>query len=145
MTSYLDLPGLTGHVEIPVSLLSPPTAPTTSSSGQPSASTSATPPVSTLTKEKKKKHRFLASSDPLYRDLRDTNFSTVGKRLNKTARRLDEDYKVPLLYSLVYYMNIQFEDSSIGWVKQREVCRAAQRFRGQAGRPTKRAPMPSIA
>ena len=30
----------------------------------------------------------------MFSELRDLNFASVGKRLNKAARRLDEDYKV---------------------------------------------------
>jgi hypothetical protein len=50
--------------------------------------------VSTLNKEKKKKHHLTTATDPLFAELRDLNFSAVGKRLNKVAHRLDEDYKV---------------------------------------------------
>ncbi len=55
-----------------------------------------TPTAATLAKEKKKKHQLNAQTDPIYAELRDLNFSSVGRRLNKTARRLDEDYKVSL-------------------------------------------------
>lgn len=47
-----------------------------------------------LAKETKKKHHLDASTDPLFSELRDLNFSSVGKTLNKHARRLDDDYKV---------------------------------------------------
>ncbi|KAK0465485.1 Sec1-like protein [Desarmillaria tabescens] len=62
------------HVELPTSL----PAPTTSSG--------------TLRKENKKKYH-LSSSDALFGELRDLNFSAVGRRLNKVARRLEDDYK----------------------------------------------------
>ncbi|KAJ6623145.1 Sec1-like protein [Mycena sp. CBHHK59/15] len=77
------------QVELPISLITPPApvAPSASAS-QPSASAS-------LKKvEPKKKHHLTTSTDPLFAELRDLNFSSVGKRLNKVARRLEEDYKV---------------------------------------------------
>ncbi|KAI0828904.1 Sec1-like protein [Trametes gibbosa] len=81
------------HVELPVSLLTPPAA-----SGQAEASSSATasgstPSASALTKEKKRKHHLTTATDPLLPELQDLNFSAVGKKLNQVARRLDEDYK----------------------------------------------------
>jgi hypothetical protein len=79
------------HVELPVSLLTPP-APAGA------ASSAATPPTTTSTSlkkvEAKKKHHLTTSTDPLFAELRDLNFSSVGKKLNKVARRLEEDYKV---------------------------------------------------
>ena len=75
-----------------MSLLSPPNA-----LNQPAAaaSTSNAPQGGTsLTKEKKKKHHLTTATDPLFAELRDLNFSAVGKKLNQVARRLDEDYKV---------------------------------------------------
>ncbi|KAF8527685.1 Sec1-like protein [Gautieria morchelliformis] len=81
------------QVELPTSLLSPPTDP------NPAASTSsATPPSAPLPKgakekEKKKKHHLTAGNDPLFRELRDLNFAHVGRRLSRVARRLEEDYK----------------------------------------------------
>jgi vacuolar protein sorting-associated protein 33A len=47
-----------------------------------------------LAKEKKKKHHLTVSTDPLLSELRDLNFSAVGKKLSRVAHRLDEDYKV---------------------------------------------------
>ncbi|KAG7452195.1 Sec1-like protein [Guyanagaster necrorhizus] len=75
------------HVELPTSLVSPPTAETTGLAA-------ATPSTSsgTLRKENKKKYH-LSSSDTLFGELRDLNFSAVGRRLNKVARRLEDDYK----------------------------------------------------
>ncbi|CAA7268102.1 unnamed protein product [Cyclocybe aegerita] len=86
------------HVELPLSLLTPPTAgpsnaPSTSTS-PPSGRTNI--PVVAVKKETKKKHHLTTATDPLYAELRDLNFSSVGKRLNKVARRLDEDYKTNL-------------------------------------------------
>lgn len=79
------------HVELPVSLLTPPNAqnnPNTASTSQPSAA-----PI-TAKRENKKKHHLTTSTDPLYAELRDLNFSAVGKKLSKVAHRLDENYKV---------------------------------------------------
>ncbi|KAL1669096.1 Sec1-like protein [Schizophyllum commune] len=80
------------HVELPASLVSPPPPP-----GQPAAgpSTAPPPPTATLKKENKKKY-LLSSADPLFGELRDLNFSSVGRKLNKVARRLDEDIKARL-------------------------------------------------
>jgi len=83
------------HVEIPLSLLTVPNAPNPSnpSAALPSASASNVTPVSN---EKTKKHHLTPATDPLFAELRDLNFSSVGKRLNKVAHRLDEDYKARL-------------------------------------------------
>ncbi|KAK7063771.1 Sec1-like protein [Favolaschia claudopus] len=77
------------HVELPVSLLTPPQpAPAAGSSTTPA------PPTTSLKKvEAKKKHHLTTATDPLFAELRDVNFSMVGKRLNRVARRLEEDYK----------------------------------------------------
>ncbi|KAF7302938.1 hypothetical protein MKEN_01256300 [Mycena kentingensis (nom. inval.)] len=71
-----------GHVELPASLLTPP------------APGAAPAPTGTSLKkvEAKKKHHLTATTDPLLGELRDLNFANVGKRLNKAARRLEEDY-----------------------------------------------------
>ncbi|KAF8963846.1 ATP binding protein [Flammula alnicola] len=84
------------HVELPLSLLTPPTAgPSNAASTSTSTAAGATPvPVVTVKKENKKKHHLTTDTDPLFAELRDLNFSSVGKKLNKVARRLDEDYKV---------------------------------------------------
>lgn len=80
------------HVELPISLLTPP-AP---SSSNPSTSTATTAPVISVKKEAKKKHHLSTSTDPLFAELRDLNFSSVGRKLNNVARRLDGDYKTNL-------------------------------------------------
>ncbi|KAG2155689.1 Sec1-like protein [Suillus clintonianus] len=81
------------HVELPVSLLTPPTVPNPSNpNATPSGSASATP----LINEKTKKYNLSTATDPLLAELRDLNFSSVGKRLSKVAHRLDEDYKARL-------------------------------------------------
>lgn len=82
--------GLVAHVELPTSLVSPPTIPPVAAA----AVTASTASTSILAKEKKKKYHLTTSSDPLFGDLRDVNFSSVGKKLNKVAHRLDNDYKV---------------------------------------------------
>ncbi|KAG6911334.1 hypothetical protein DXG01_001005 [Tephrocybe rancida] len=86
------------HVEVPASLLAPPAPPTANSSaaGPSTLPPSSNVPVSNLKKDAKKKHHLTASTDPLYQELRDLNFSSVGRRLNMVARRLDEDYKTNL-------------------------------------------------
>lgn len=87
------------HVELPLSLLSPPTAgPTTAASTSAPATSVATPiPVVAVKKDSKKKHHLTTATDPLFGELRDLNFSSVGKKLNRVAHRLDEDYKVKFL------------------------------------------------
>jgi len=76
------------HVEVPASLLSAPTNPAAPPTA--SASTASAP---ALAKEKKRKHRLAADTDPIFAELRDLNFANIGKRLNRVARRLDEEYK----------------------------------------------------
>ncbi|KAI9057769.1 Sec1-like protein [Trametes sanguinea] len=75
------------HVELPASLMSPPTA-----SNQAEAAASST--AASLMKEKKRKYHLTTATDPLLSDLQDLNFSAVGKKLNQVARRLEEDYKL---------------------------------------------------
>ncbi|KAG6332335.1 hypothetical protein ID866_6753 [Astraeus odoratus] len=76
------------HVELPVSLLNPPPPPNQSPS-QPSTSAAAT----SIIGEKTKKYLLSPATDPLFAELRDLNFSSVGRRLNRAAHRLDEEYK----------------------------------------------------
>ncbi|KAJ7654170.1 Sec1-like protein [Mycena rosella] len=67
------------HIELPVSLLTPPPpmGAAASSAASPAASAS-------LKKvEPEKRHHLTTSTDPLFAELRDLNFSSVGKRLNK--------------------------------------------------------------
>ncbi|KIM70074.1 hypothetical protein SCLCIDRAFT_1207361 [Scleroderma citrinum Foug A] len=75
------------HVELPVSLLNPPPP------NQPPSQPSTSAPSTSIIGEKTKKHVLSASTDPLFAELRDLNFSSVGKRLNRAAHRLDEEYK----------------------------------------------------
>lgn len=92
-------------MELPASLLSPPTSQTANSNaaGPSTSPAQANVSVSTLKKDAKKKHHLTTSTDPLLEELRDLNFSSVGKRLNAVARRLDEDYKVKIPSVLVCY------------------------------------------
>ncbi|KDQ63188.1 hypothetical protein JAAARDRAFT_29201 [Jaapia argillacea MUCL 33604] len=83
-------------VELPVSLLTPATNPApTAAAPSTSPSTSAVP-TAPVSQEKKKKYLLTTSTDPLLAELRDLNFASVGKRLNRVAHRLDEDYKARL-------------------------------------------------
>ncbi|EIN14426.1 Sec1-like protein [Punctularia strigosozonata HHB-11173 SS5] len=79
-----------GYVQLPASLVSPPS---NSAANAPAASTSTAVQTTPLSKEAKKKYQLNAKTDPLFGELRDVNFSAVGKRLNKVARRLEEDYQ----------------------------------------------------
>ena len=81
---------ISAHVELPASLLTPPNPQGTSQNPSNTNNTSA----SVLAKDTRKKHHLNANTDPLFGELRDLNFSSVGKTLNKNARRLEEDYKV---------------------------------------------------
>ncbi|KAH0837937.1 Sec1-like protein [Lanmaoa asiatica] len=80
------------QAELPVSLLNPPPA---SGSTNPSTSQSSAT-ITPVTNEKTKKHPLSAATDPLFAELRDLNFSSVGKRLSRVAHRIDEDYKARL-------------------------------------------------
>jgi vacuolar protein sorting-associated protein 33A len=77
-------------------LLSPPVVGTGNAASTSNTTTPQTNavPVVAIKKESKKKHHLTIVTDPLFSELRDINFSLVGKKLNKVARRLDEDYKV---------------------------------------------------
>ncbi|KAM6498628.1 ATP binding protein [Amanita muscaria] len=82
------------HVEVPASLLSPP-VPQTGSSSAATASSSSPAPVA-LKKDNKKKYHLTPSTDPLLAELKDLNFSAIGKKLNHIARKLDEIQKTDL-------------------------------------------------
>ncbi|KAH7886208.1 Sec1-like protein [Phlebopus sp. FC_14] len=82
------------QVELPLSLVNPPAPVTSSTSNVSLPSTSAT--VTPVTNEKTKKYLLSTATDPLFAELRDLNFSSVGKRLSRVAHRLDEDYKARL-------------------------------------------------
>ncbi|KAJ7103057.1 Sec1-like protein [Mycena belliarum] len=68
------------HVELPVSLLTPPPPIGTAT---PSATPAAAASTSLKKVEPKKKHHLTTTTDPLFAELRDLNFSSVGKRLNR--------------------------------------------------------------
>ncbi|GAA5858455.1 hypothetical protein JCM8547_007314 [Rhodosporidiobolus lusitaniae] len=72
------------HVDVDPNLLNPAPAASTSTPSQ--ASFGALPP-------RKRKHLLSSSADPLFAELRDKNFAVVGSVLNRTARRLNEDYE----------------------------------------------------
>ncbi|KAI0274951.1 Sec1-like protein [Gloeopeniophorella convolvens] len=76
------------HIEVPASLLNAPANPNPST-----AASSSTAQGPALAQEKKRKHHLSAATDTIFAELRDLNFASVGKRLNKAARRLDEDYR----------------------------------------------------
>ncbi|EJF67229.1 Sec1-like protein [Dichomitus squalens LYAD-421 SS1] len=83
------------HVEVSVSLVSPPPASNQpNASAAPNAASTSTATATSLTREKKRKHHLTTATDPLLAELRDLNFSAVGKKLNQVARRLDDDYKL---------------------------------------------------
>lgn len=85
------------HVELPTSLLSPPQPQAAANAPGPSTSApTSNPPVVSLRKDNKKKHHLTTVTDPLFAELRDLNFSSVGRKLNHVARRLDENYKTDL-------------------------------------------------
>lgn len=89
------------YVELPASLLTTTKPPQGTSQADTNASPNlATSSASTLSKEPKKKHQLTATNDVLFRELRDLNFSGVGLRLNKNARRLEEDFKVYRTFKL---------------------------------------------
>lgn len=97
-TNIFSHKSLQAHVEVPVSLLNAPANPPGPSTS-PSASTAAsTAPAHALAKEKKRKHHLTAANDPILAELRDLNFAVVGKRLNRIAHRLDEDFKVRWIF-----------------------------------------------
>ncbi|KAH8835626.1 ATP binding protein [Flagelloscypha sp. PMI_526] len=77
------------HVELPASLVSPPQNPGPATAAPPTAPA----PTAALRQEAKKKYHLTPASDPLFEDLRDLNFSVVGKTLSRVAHRLDEDYQ----------------------------------------------------
>ncbi|KAI0304598.1 Sec1-like protein, partial [Russula brevipes] len=78
------------HIEVPASLLNVPSSANPTAAGLGSSSAA---PAPALVQEKKRKHHLTASTDPIFAELRDLNFASVGRRLNKAARRLDDDYR----------------------------------------------------
>ncbi|GAA5873302.1 hypothetical protein JCM1840_000022 [Sporobolomyces johnsonii] len=72
------------HVDVDPNLLNP--APSASTSTPQTPSFGSLPP-------KKRKHLLSSSSDSLFAELRDKNFAVVGSVLNRTARRLNDDYE----------------------------------------------------
>ncbi|GAA5979504.1 hypothetical protein JCM11641_005416 [Rhodosporidiobolus odoratus] len=72
------------HVEVDPNLINPAPAASTSTPSQPSFG--ALP-------SRRRKHLLVSTSDPLFAELRDQNFAVVGGVLNRTARKLNEDYE----------------------------------------------------
>lgn len=130
-------------MELPLSLLSPPAVGTSNAA---STSNTATQPanaipVVTVKKENKKKHHLTTVTDPLFSELRDINFSLVGKKLNKVARRLDEDYKVShLTLTCILASKLGMKDES-----PNENCCATARFRWQTWWSSNRTSSPSTS
>ncbi|KZT51079.1 Sec1-like protein [Calocera cornea HHB12733] len=80
------------YVEVDASLLS--TAPQQMSGAPSLPAPGPTPALGPSSAQpKKKKHLLQASSDAVFTDLRDENFSVVGAHLNRLAKRLNEDYE----------------------------------------------------
>ncbi|GAA5998387.1 tethering complex ATP-binding subunit VPS33 [Rhodotorula paludigena] len=73
------------HVDVDPNLLNPGPAASTSTPSQTSFG-AAQPP-------RKRKHLLTSSTDSLFAELRDKNFAVVGTVLNRTARRLNDDYE----------------------------------------------------
>lgn len=112
------------HVELPTSLVSPPAPSPANAAGSSTAPSAPNAPLNTLKKENKKKYHLTTTTDPLFGELRDLNFSSVGRRLNRVAHRLDEDYKVilhfqtilPFSWSTAIYRLIFSQKPSLNYV-----------------------------
>ncbi|ODQ55485.1 Sec1-like protein [Saitoella complicata NRRL Y-17804] len=74
-----------GYVELPPSIVAP-----TQTTGK--SSSSGAPISDSAASATQKKKTLLNSTDKLYGQLRDTNFSVVGGLLNRVAKRLNENY-----------------------------------------------------
>lgn len=72
------------HVEVDPNLINPAPAASTSTPSASSFGLGAPP---------KKRKQLLSSTDPLFAELRDKNFAVVGGILNRTARKLNDDYE----------------------------------------------------
>ncbi|GAA6009557.1 hypothetical protein JCM11491_003604 [Sporobolomyces phaffii] len=85
------------HVEVDPNLLNPPPAASTSTTpATPSfaaAGGSASSQQQAPSAPKRRKHLLAPASDALFAQLRDVNFAVVGSVLNRTARRLNDDYE----------------------------------------------------
>ena len=75
------------QAEISTSILG---GPNQSSRNLPASSSSVPAPPTSISPLKRKV--LLSSIDPLYVELRSSNFATIGAKLNKTARRLEADF-----------------------------------------------------
>ncbi|GAA6013482.1 hypothetical protein JCM8202_000701 [Rhodotorula sphaerocarpa] len=72
------------HIDVDPNLLNPPPPASTSTPTQASMN---------IPTRRKRKHLLSSSTDQLFSELRDQNFAVVGNVLNRTARRLNEDYE----------------------------------------------------
>ena len=90
---------LAAHVQVPAALLVPPSNPSAQNPATSPTASTAPLPTTALSKQQTKKYHLSAATDPLLADLRDLNFSAVGRRLNLTAHRLEKDYNVKQLQS----------------------------------------------
>jgi vacuolar protein sorting-associated protein 33A len=96
-------------VQLPASLVTPQSNNPPSNTTASSSSGAGTLPTVSVAKEQKKKYHLSTATDPLLEELRDVHFGNVGKRLNKTARRLNEEFKVTFNKSgIVITPNITF-------------------------------------
>ena len=123
---------ISAYVELPQSVLAPQTGP----GAQPAAGTSTSPnapgpSAGLINRDKKKKHNLSASTDPLFDELRDLNFSAVGKKLNKVAHRLDEDYKVGKM--LHAFSALTHRPSSLPAPAPSQDCRTTKGLRWEVG------------
>lgn len=75
---------MTAHIDVDPNLLNPPPPASTSTPTQASMN---------IPTPRKRKHLLSSSTDQLFSELRDQNFAVVGNVLNRTARRLNEDYE----------------------------------------------------
>lgn len=135
ITLRSHLRNLVAHVELPASLVTPPNT----QGASPNPPSTNTPSASALSKEAKKKYHLNASTDPLLGELRDLNFSSVGKTLNKHARRLDEDYKVDTY--LVWCWSFFSQPCSPSEQVTSENSSSITRLRGEVERPASRSPV----
>lgn len=84
-----------GFVELDASLITPQQqAQQAPSSPSPTNNLKNTAMPTTAGQPGKKKKQVLNSSDKLFSELRDQNFTVVGGMLNKLAKRINEDYAV---------------------------------------------------
>jgi hypothetical protein len=85
---------LSAHVEVDPSVLSTDTnRPGAAEASNPVVSSLGTVTSPSIQPAKKRKHLLSSTTDPLFGEIRDSNFSIVGAKLAKVARRLEADYQ----------------------------------------------------